>query len=239
MRRALVLFAAVLVLAACVPPPPPTYLFDDEFNGATLSSAWQPNWLGPNNTTITKPVNGAELSCYDPAQVSVSGGNLNLTAAKRSCKDNNGKTYAYASGLVNTHSSFTFTDGHLEARVFIPGNGSTITNWPAVWTDGTGTWPQTGESDVMEGLSGKACFHEHTPNGAPGGCVAGDFTGWHIFAEDVRGSTNTYYYDGVKVGSETNTQSPQFLILNLGVGGFGGPISTPSTMLIDWIRVSA
>ena len=37
------------------------------------TSKWQPNWLASNNTTITKPINGSELSCYDPAQVSVSG----------------------------------------------------------------------------------------------------------------------------------------------------------------------
>jgi beta-glucanase (GH16 family) len=238
--------------AACVPPPPtsgtgsdkssvtpqPKYLFDDEFNGQALDTGkWQPNWLGGSNTAITKPINGAEKSCYDPRQVSVPGdGYLHLTSTQRSCRANNGTTYAYASGLVNTNGHFTFTQGHLEARVWLSGNSS-IDNWPAVWTDGTGSWPSTGESDIMEGLSGKACYHYHSPSGGPGGCASGTFTGWHTFGEDVHGGTTTYLYDGVAVGSETNVRAPHYIILNLGVGGYGAN-ARPGEMIVDYVRVT-
>jgi beta-glucanase (GH16 family) len=218
--------------------PPGHYLFADEFNGRSLDlSKWQPNWLGPDNGAVTKPVNGAERSCYDPSQVHVPGdGYLHLTAVARSCRANNGSTYSYASGLVNTYRSFRFTDGYLEARVWLPG-GSSIKNWPAVWTDGTGTWPSTGESDVMEGLSGKACFHYHSPSGGPGGCAPGSFTGWHTFAEDVHNGVTKYYYDGRYVGTMSSVRAPHYVILNLGVGGYGGDIEAPSQMLVDYVRV--
>jgi beta-glucanase (GH16 family) len=215
------------------------YLFRDEFNGTALDlSKWQPNWLGRDNTTITKPVNSAELSCYSPAQVRVPGdGYLHLRAVQQQCRGNDGRTYAYASGLVQTFSSFRFTNGRLEARVYVPGTDA-IANWPAVWTNGTGTWPSTGESDVMEGLSGKACYHYHSPSGGPGACASGTHTGWHRYAEEVRNGVTTYYYDGVKVGSVRSMNAQHYLILNYGVGGWGGPISTPSEMLVDWVRVT-
>jgi beta-glucanase (GH16 family) len=163
-------------------------------------------------------------------------GYLHLAVAHRACNAN-GHTYAYASGLVNTHDHFTFTSGHLEARVWLPGSSS-ISNWPAVWTDGMGTWPATGESDIMEGLSGKACYHYHSPSGGPGGCAAGSFTGWHTYAEDVRGTTTTYYYDGVRVGSEQNVNAPHYIILNLGIGGYGGATVAPTEMIVDYVRVT-
>lgn len=220
-----------------VPPAPHTnYAFVDEFNGTGLDTTlWQPNWLGSSNSQITKPINGAEASCYDPAQVSVTGGNLVLTAAQRSCKASNGTTYGWASGIVTSHNSFTFKTGTLTARVWTPGT-SAMTDWPAAWTDGTGSWPQTGESDIMEGLSGKACWHYHSPSGGPGGCV-GALTGWHTYAETVTASKVTYSYDGAVVGSETPVNAPHYIILNLGVGGYGGANSADK-MMVDWIRVT-
>ena len=216
-------------------------LFDEEFDGARLDmSAWQPNWLGPNNTAITKPINGVEKSCYDPAQVSVSGGSLHLDAVARSCTANNGTTYRYASGLVNTLGRFTFTYGHLEARVWVPSGSGAVTNWPAFWADGTGRWPTTGENDVFEGLSGRDCYHFHSPSGGPGGCAAAaNPSGWHVFAAEWSPGSVTYIYDGTTVGSVTRgiTKAPMYLILNLGVGGFGGALQAPATMLVDYVRV--
>jgi beta-glucanase (GH16 family) len=216
-----------------------TLKWADEFNGSSLDLAkWQPNWLGSSNTAITKAVNGSEQSCYDPAQVAVTGGALKLTAVSRAC---NG--YAYASGLVNSHSHYTFTHGYMEARVWLDGS-NTVKNWPAVWADGTGTWPTTGEIDVMEGLGGSPAWHYHWGSGGGsqvGGAPAmGTRTGWHTFGADWETGSIKFYYDGQYVGQATSgvVNNPMYLILNYGVSAsISGPIQVPSSFLVDYVRV--
>ncbi|NUK64930.1 family 16 glycosylhydrolase [Streptomyces lunaelactis] len=215
--------------------------FADEFNGTTLdSSKWNPNWLGCPTCT-TKPVNSAELGAYAPSQVSVSGGSLHLKAEKVQTTANDGKTYAYRSGLVESNGKAQFTYGAFEARIYTPAaSPGVIANWPAFWTDGQ-NWPEDGEMDVMEGLGGgKACYHFHSPAGGPGGCAPGDFTGWHTYGAEWKPGSVTYYYDGKQVGQITTgiTSSPMYLILNNGVSTeHGGPIVTPADMMTDYVRV--
>jgi beta-glucanase (GH16 family) len=248
-----ILAAAIVTSAGCAAPyvprfpdaaPGTRYLFVENFGGTSLDlRKWQPNWLGPDNTTVTPPVNGAEESCYDPRQVSVPGdGYLHLRAVARQCRDNRGRTYAYASGLVNTARSFNFTYGRIEARVFLPGAGGRTQNWPAVWANGH-NWPLTGEIDVMEGLAGRDCWHFHGPAGSSGGCAnLANHAGWHTFAAEWRPGIVTFFYDGVRTGSLTKgiTAAPMYLILNLAVSSSISPsIAVPSEMLVDWIRVSA
>lgn len=225
---------------------PAGLLFADEFDGTALDlTKWQPNWLGSTNATVTKPVNGSELSCYDPSQVTEPGdGFLHLDAAIASpaCTASNGTSYNYRSGLVNSRAHFTFTYGTITARIWTSGAGA-ISNWPAFWADGTGTWPTTGENDVFEGLNGKPCFHFHSPSGGPGGCAPSNGSGWHTYAATWAPGTVTYRYDGAQVGQITSgiTGAPMYLILNLGIsepGHFGGPLEVPATMLVDWVRVT-
>jgi beta-glucanase (GH16 family) len=220
-----------------------TPIFSDEFNGTALDlTKWRANWLGTANGSITKPVNTAEESCYDPAQVSESGGYLHLKAVDRSCPASNGVTYPYASGLVETRDHFTFTYGHMEARVWFPPGSGAAQNWGAFWAYGTGTFPTTGELDVVEALNGRACYHFHSTNNDPGGCPAmADSGGWHIFAADWRAGSVTYSYDGVQVGRITSgiTAAPMFMILNLAVSSaISGPVVVPSEMLVDYVRVT-
>lgn len=226
-------------------------VFSDEFAGTSLDlSKWRPNWLAGSDHAITKPINSAELSCYDPAQVSVGGGHLRLAAARRSCTDNTGRSYNYASGLVQSYSKGgQWQYGVYEARVYLPGTASGhIYNWPAFWLNGVPSvpWPVGGEIDVMEGLEGSAgwTYHKGTSADAdtqksPTTHPAGNFVGWHTFTTEWSPGSLTFYYDGVKVGSWASnvTTTPQYLILNYGVGGWGGDLNVPQTMLVDYVRV--
>ena len=60
--------------SAVAPRAPGTWrlAWQDEFDGSALDlTKWRPNWLAGSDTAVTKPINSAELSCADPAQVSV------------------------------------------------------------------------------------------------------------------------------------------------------------------------
>jgi len=94
---------------------------------------------------------------------------------------------------------------------------------------------------VFEGLHGSDCWHFHSPSGGPGGCASlTDPTGWHTFAARWEPGKVTYYYDGNQVGVITTgiTTAPMYPILNLGVGGEGGAVVVPSTVLVDYVRIS-
>jgi beta-glucanase (GH16 family) len=243
------------------PTPKPTYkpagvtgdwksIFDDEFDSTVLdTSKWSTGWLASG---ITGPVNSFEKECYDPAQVTQSGGalNLSLITKSESCGIADPE---YASGMVNTNGKFSYTYGFLQTRVWLPaktGDPSEVANWPAVWTDGQ-NWPTDGEDDIMEGINGHACAHFHSatdPGGtaaangtaevsAKSGCVNEILTGgWHTFGADWEPGSVTYYYDGKDVGSVTSgvTSAPMFVILNYAAGA---PYQSPDTMKVDYVRV--
>ena len=224
--------------------------FDDEFDGSQLDTTkWSTGWLASG---ITAPVNSTEEECYDPDQVTVSDGSLNLALIKKS--ESCGISHpVYASGLVNTNGKFSYTYGFLAARVWLPaatGGAGKIADWPAVWTDGQ-NWPADGEDDIFEGINGRACAHFHStasPDGigpADGtadvtvrsGCVHETLaSGWHTFGADWEAGSVTYYYDGKDIGSVTSgvTSAPMFVILDY---ASGPPYQAPSTMKVDYVRV--
>lgn len=224
-------------LSARNPPELWQLKFDAEFNGHSLNTTdWSTGWLAAG---ITGPVNPDELECYDPANVTVSHGSLvlSLTRHAESC---GGTDRPYASGMINSDGKFEFTYGFMEARIWLSGQGKRIINWPAFWADGS-NFPEDGEIDIMEGLSGSACWHFLYAGGNPGGCVPRQFTGgWHTFGADWAPGSITYYYDGRVVGEVTSgvTSAPMFLILNYAASNqYGGPVQVPAAMRVDYVRV--
>jgi len=219
-------------------PGPWAMILDEEFDGDSLNlSLWWPNWFGSNSTSITKPVNAYEQECYDPSQITVGGGVMNITAIEKSCDG-----YNYTSGLINTNGRFEFTFGYFEARIWLPGNSDDVpSDWPAFWADGQ-DWPEDGEIDVLEGLDGELCYHFHYTGGGPGGCtsVVGSTSGWHTYAAYWQPENITYYYDTTLVGNISSgvTSQPMYLIVDFAISNtVSPPIIVPATLSVDYIRV--
>ena len=213
-------------------------IFDDEFNGSSLNTGyWSSGLWGMNG-----PVGSYDLDCHQPSQVTEGGGELDLNAIAQTstCTTASGTvTEPYDSGIVSTNGTFQFAYGVIEARAWLPGS-SVVTDWPGIWA--VAQQANGGELDVMEGLSGQACWHYHNPYGdRPGACPPGKWTGgWHTFAADWEPGKVTWYYDGVPVGSDTNgiATSPEYLVLDILVDKtYGGPIQTPATLRLDYVRV--
>lgn len=216
---------------------------NDNFDGTTLdTNTWSTGWLASG---VTPPVQSQELACYDPQQVTVAGGILKLSAVERtmSC---GGKQRPYASGAINSADKQEFSYGFFEAKIWLDASATDIYNWPAWWLDGH-SWPDTGELDVMEGLSGGARATWHGPEGDGSGHGFGDagvLSGWHVFAAEWEPGKVTAFYDGKNIGSYSSssniTASPQFLILMAQMspeGQYGGPIKAPSELNVDYVRV--
>lgn len=239
------------------PPPPPStepqprgpvgtwaLKLNEEFSSLDLA-IWNTNWLGAPGT-ITKPVNSREIGAYDPVQVSVGNGQLNLSALKKRVTAADGNTYEYVSGLINTSGKLEFVYGVFEARLKWPGaTTSTVPyNWGAWWLNGHhNSWPDKGENDIIENLAA-ARWHYHF--GSPDINRSGTFptpngfsNAFHIYTCLWTASGVSYWIDGMPAGGASFADpNPKYLVLNYGLSSsIGGPLSVPATMSVDYVRV--
>jgi beta-glucanase (GH16 family) len=215
-------------------------VLDSEFNGPALNtSIWRPGWT---STGVSKPANNNELDCYSPHNVYFPGDgtlHLDVTATPSTC---GGVTRPYTGAMINTNPArgrggYQYTYGVLEAKVYLPGSGSLLADWPGVWADGQ-NWPYDGEDDLMEGIYGMACWSFHNVAGMDHMCYRTVTPGWHTFASDWQPGSITYYYDGVDVGSDTSgiTSSPMYIILDNTVHA-NSPVTGPDSMQVQYVRV--
>jgi len=198
---------------------------------------------------------------------SVANGFLKIVAKKESFT-NQGFTKQYTSARLN--SKFAFTYGRVDARAKLPtGAGTWPAIWmlgkninePGGFFSsqfGTTNWPATGEIDIMEHWGNNpnvihGSIHTTSSSGSTINTktinVSQVSTTFHIYSiiwdeekiqflvDDVPFYT---YNPTIKNASTWPFDKPQYLLLNIAMGGVGGaidPAFTQSSMEIDYVRV--
>ena len=229
-------------------------VWDDEFNGTTLSSDWTFD-IG----TGSGGWGNNELQYYTNQNHSVNNGYLEITAKEEQFNAQN-----YTSTRLKTQGIKSWKYGRIDIRAALPyGQGI----WPAFWMLGDNissvSWPTCGEIDIMEMIGG-AGANDRTVHGTvhwnengshaqfgnskvlPSGKFADEF---HVFSIVWNQNSITWLLDNVPYNTVDITPANMsafhnnfFLIFNLAVGGNwpGSPDGTtvfPQKMYVDYVRV--
>jgi hypothetical protein len=225
----------------------------DEFDvaGTPMSSKWTYD-IGANNGW------GNGESQYYTARnenVIVEDGLLKITAKKENFEGAN-----YTSARLKSQGIYSFTYGKVEIRAKLPSSAGT---WPALWMLGSNItsvgWPKCGEIDIMEQKGWNknkisAALHNESSSGSTIHYqevdVPNSTSDFHVYAVDWTPYEITFSVDGNQYYTYSpadKTQinwpynSPQFIILNVAMGGtLGGEIPedfSESSMQIDYVRV--
>jgi beta-glucanase (GH16 family) len=234
-------------------------IWSDEFNGDLIDTS---TWGYDTETTGWCKAWNKELQNYvddgtGGANAYIKDGNLVIKALKIAPN-------TYTSARITTLGKYYWQNNIVvAARMKLPyGQGI----WPAFWMlPETGSWPNSGEIDIMELIGGgterdnKTYGTIHGP-GYSGACgiqgstilASGNFSDtYHVFAMQWTAGQMSWYVDGIQYHTVRKDTVPgnwpfdnqKFHILfNLAVGGNwpGNPDETtvfPQEMLIDWVRV--
>ncbi|MGL1886144.1 MAG: glycoside hydrolase family 16 protein [Reichenbachiella sp.] len=194
-------------------------------------------------------------------------GSLNIVAKKESFTDQ-GFTKEYTSARLN--SKFAFKYGRIDVSAKLPsGDGTWPAIWMlgkninepgGYWTEqfGSVNWPATGEIDIMEHWGNNpnvihGSLHTTSSSGSTVNTstttIADVSTAFHVYSiiwdkdgiQFLIDDVNFYTYNPeVKNDDTWPFDEPQYLLLNIAMGGIGGtidPAFTESTMEIDYVRV--
>ncbi len=234
-------------------------IWSDEFDGSGLdASKWTPQ-IGDGCAMNLCGWGNNELQYYRSENAEVVDGVLRIIAKREAV---GGKSYT--SARLRTKDKAEWTYGRFEARIKLP-TGKGI--WPAFWmlstTEPYGSWPQSGEIDIMELIGsqpstvhGTIHFGPPPPNNRSSGASYSLNTGifqddFHTFAVEWEASVLRWYVDdylystkirSVVGGSRWPFDHDFHLLLNLAVGGNwpGAPDGStmfPQTMEVDYVRI--
>merc|ERR1712178_333943 len=171
----------------------------------------------------------------------------------------------YTSAKLQTRADFLY--GKVSIRARLP-DGQATGTWAALWmmprNSEYGTWPQSGEIDIMEHVgydSGKVhgtvhagcCYHSIGTQ--VGGSSHADVGDWHIYQVEWNPEIVKFALDGSVYQTYVKTSDdpvqwpfnkPFYVIMNLAVGGDWGGLKgidkdafrgDGQTMEIDWVSV--
>ncbi len=258
--------AASLGAASGQTPPGWTLVWADEFDQANGSAPDAARWVhdlggsgwGNNELqTYTSRTNNAR----------VVDGSLVIEARQETYSGADKITRNYTSARLKTQGKSAWTYGRIEARLKLP-RGQGI--WPAFWMLGANLapagWPACGEIDIMENIGrepGVVHGTIHGPGYAGGDGIGGSRTlpngaaladDFHRFAVEWETNRLRWYLDdqpyftvtpaSLPTGKRWVFDQPQFILLNLAVGGNwpGVPDAStvfPQRLLVDYVRVYA
>ncbi|MEZ4701989.1 MAG: glycoside hydrolase family 16 protein [Rhodothermales bacterium] len=266
-RAARLLFAAALLLqAGCDPStdapttalPGWTLVWSDEFDTDGLPDAGKWGYdVGDHGW------GNQELQNYlarNPETARVEEGHLIITASLTG----EGDSKTYPSARLVTKNKGDWTYGRVEVRAKIPRGRGT---WPAIWMLPTantyGTWPASGEIDIMEhvgfdptnihGTVHTSSFN-HTIGTQKGEAriVPTALDAFHVYAIEWRSDRIDFFVDSDRYFTFANTgngpadwpfDQPFHLVMNIAVGGsWGGQQGVddtifPQEMQVDYVRV--
>jgi beta-glucanase (GH16 family) len=260
------LFLTLALLTATAAPAAPAaaqvpggykLVWSDEFD-----TAGQPDpakWVADTHANKTGWYND-ERQYYSARRLEnarVADGKLIITARRETLRDaaDFGGQH-YTSARLTTQGKTRWTYGYFEIRAKLPcGQGT----WPAIWMLGEGTWPDGGEIDIMEQVGQKpdellGTIHNRATAGTPGNGSRIDMPGMCTAFHDyqltwtpealkiaVDGRPVHIYAKAGKTAAGWPFDRPQYLLLNLAVGGvLGGAVDDtifPRRFEIDYVRV--
>ncbi|MHB9142812.1 MAG: family 16 glycosylhydrolase [Paludibacter sp.] len=229
-------------------------VYDDEFNGDTLDLA---KW----NIQVGYAPNQEQEYYTNGDNIRVENGNLIITAKKENIvTDRN-----YSSGRIYSKSKGFLKYGKVEARISVPSGAGT---WPAFWmmpqSSVYGSWPKSGEIDIMEHVGSDPRMTSHAVHTAlKNGSIGNNWftkvykdsmeNNFHIYSINWDPDQILFYIDNIKTGTlyrnytDTYTGWPFdqefYVILNLAVGGtMGGSIddnifNNPVELKVDYVRL--
>ena len=167
----------------------------------------------------------------------------------------------YTAASLTTQSTASWRYGRVEVRAKIP-QGKGV--WPAIWMLGVDKehvgWPACGEIDIMEFVGkdpnhiyGTVHYATAKKHKSSHGKLETDspYADFHIYAMEWRPDRMDFFFDGTKYhafqideagkGEDNPFRRPQYLILNLALGGsWGGEMDDtvlPRKFQIDYVRV--
>jgi beta-glucanase (GH16 family) len=255
-----------LLLVGCATAPAPRMavpadhrlVWADEFDrdGLPDSAKWTEDTVRNKDGWYNKEQQYYSARRADNAVVQ--GGQLVITARKeslRSAPDWGGQPYTSARLITRGKGDWTY--GFFEIRARLPcGKGT----WPAIWMVGSGgRWPEDGELDIMEQVGHRptrvfSTVHTQAGSGGHGKGAAIELldacTAFHNYQMHWTREHIAFGVDGVEHFRYVNPRqgpvswpfdAPQFLVLNIAIGGdLGGAVDDsifPVQMLIEHVKV--
>jgi beta-glucanase (GH16 family) len=230
---------------------------DYEFTGSSLPSGWS---AGVYNY-------GYDATCYQPSQVTLTGGTADLTAIQQATSSSSscGSAYPYQSGWISTNGAYTLRYGLIDFRAKMPaGQGL----WSGLWlTEPLGSSPW-GEIDVQEMLLGNThtvygSLHDWESNATPiwgetqsTNMVADASQGYHDYQLIWQPGMLSWAVDGVVYAQYTEAEAQangqawpfdsidDYLVADLAVAGpndWGGAVTNssifPATLQLQYVKV--